>query len=186
MFQGSKTQFAKFDKSQAEQDDEKAEKKWTISSMANLLKCNFSTHKASENEERYLKSIYNAISEINIRLEQMESNYRIGSISKDDTEEKSSKSSKPYSEQTELTVIEDDVYKNTDSESEVSLEAPAIPYQQHSNYLISPHWLQDECIKNGAVDFLPILEEEFWKQLIKKYLHPIEYDVESQVRFLKE
>lgn len=78
------------------------------------------------------------------------------------------------------------MYKNTDSESEVSLEAPAIPYQQHSNYLINPHWLQDECIKNGSIDFLSTLEEEFWKQLIKKYLHPIENDVESQVRFLKE
>lgn len=70
--QGSKTQFAKFDKSQAEQDGEKVEKKWTIPSMANLLKCNFGTRNASEKEERYLKSIYEAVNEINIRLEQME------------------------------------------------------------------------------------------------------------------
>ncbi|XP_034938780.1 chitin synthase chs-2-like [Chelonus insularis] len=45
-----------------------------------------------------------------------------------------------------------------------------------SNYLISPHWIQDPDLRKGQVEFLSHEEELFWKQLIKKYLQPLDED----------
>ncbi|XP_076622965.1 chitin synthase chs-2 [Colletes latitarsis] len=166
----SEKQFTKTNKSQ---HDEKS--KWTKFSLANLFKCDFCTNKNSE-DETYLNSIYNSLNEINIRLERMESS----SISKDIVEEKNDKENKTYSKQTELRITEDDLYEGTDSESEISEQTSSTFYKGFSNYLINPNWLQDKHMQTGKVDFLSTSEEEFWKQLIEKYLHPIEKDVEKQ------
>lgn len=85
----------------------------------------------------------------------------------------------------ELQVTEDNFCESTSSESEISIQAPIRPYQRYPNDLVSPCWLQDECIKTGEVDFLSTMEEEFWRQLIEKYLYPIENDAEKQVRFFQ-
>lgn len=77
---------------------------------------------------------------------------------------------------------ENETYKDVeDDESDVLTQASATSSQDQSSFLISPYWLQDERMRNGEVDFLSNLEEEFWKDLIGKYLRPIESDEESQV-----
>ncbi|XP_043255985.1 chitin synthase chs-2-like [Colletes gigas] len=166
----SEKQFTKTNKSQ---HDEKS--KWANFSWAKLFKCDFCTKKNSE-EETYLNSIYNSLNEINIRLERMESS----SISKDIVEEKNDKDNKTYSKQTELQITKNDLREDTDSESEISEETSSTFYKGFSNYLINPNWLKDEHMQNGKVDFLSTSEEEFWKQLIEKYLHPIEKDLVKQ------
>lgn len=78
-------------------------------------------------------------------------------------------------------MTENNLYEGTDSESKISIQASDTIHEEYSNYLISPNWLQDKHVQNGKVDFLSTSEEEFWKQLIEKYLYPIENDVEQQV-----
>lgn len=58
-------------KSQSEQYNENTDNESKFS-LSKLFKCNFSTYKTSEKEEKYLTDIYNSINEINIRLKQME------------------------------------------------------------------------------------------------------------------
>lgn len=80
------------------------------------------------------------------------------------------------------------IYKDVDDdESDVLTQVSATSSQDQSSFLISPYWLQDERLRRGVVDFLSNDEEEFWKDLIRKYLRPIESDEESQVswNFLK-
>lgn len=69
-----------------------------------------------------------------------------------------------------------------DDESDAMTQVSATSSQDQSSFLISPYWLQDERIRKGEVDFLSNAEEEFWKDLIGKYLRPIEGDDEGQVR----
>lgn len=76
---------------------------------------------------------------------------------------------------------ENESYENIDEESDVLSHVSTSLSQDHSNFLISPYWLQDERMRRGDVNFLSNLEEEFWKNLIGKYLRPIETDEESQV-----
>ncbi|XP_034944294.1 chitin synthase chs-2-like [Chelonus insularis] len=47
---------------------------------------------------------------------------------------------------------------------------------RENHYLISPHWIQDPDLQKGQVQFLSLEEELFWKQLIKKYLQPLNED----------
>ncbi|GFO13532.1 chitin synthase [Plakobranchus ocellatus] len=51
--------------------------------------------------------------------------------------------------------------------------------------LINPRWLDDEGLKNGEVQYLPMREIEFWQRCIAKYLHPINPDktMEAKIAF---
>lgn len=49
------------------------------------------------------------------------------------------------------------------------------------NYL--PDWLYDETLKNAKNDTLSVTEEQFWIDLIKKYLTPIDRDEEEEVLY---
>ncbi|XP_076751332.1 chitin synthase chs-2 [Xylocopa sonorina] len=167
-------------KSRAEQHDETTENMWTKLSSFNLFKCTSCICKISEAEEEYLQSIYNSINEINLRLKQIESKIEANNISKDNIDDKNSSQSKTYSVQ----VIE---HSDTarDSEIEIAEQISTDNYQDGTNYLINPYWIQDERLKDGKIDFLSYAEEGFWKQLIKLYLHPIENDMEKQQKIAK-
>lgn len=79
---------------------------------------------------------------------------------------------------------ENETYKDSDDdESDVLTQVSGVSsHDRSSNFLISPYWLQDERMRKGEVDFLSNSEEEFWKDLIAKYLRPIESDEESEVQ----
>lgn len=113
------------------------------------------------------------------------SNYDLNNASKDNADDRSNSQSKAYSEQIKLQIAED-AESGSDSEVEISQQICDNDRQGYSNYLINPTWVQDKRLKSGKVDFLPITEEKFWKQLIEKYLHPIENDMEKQVWLLYE
>lgn len=108
------------------------------------------------------------------------STLELNNILKGNIEEKSNDQSKIYDE-VKLEVSE---HLNTDTESETSECIFTNNNQEDPNYVINPYWIQDEHLKNGKIDFLSYAEEEFWRQLIKKYLHPIEIDVERQVSMI--
>jgi len=47
--------------------------------------------------------------------------------------------------------------------------------------LVNPYWMEDHDLKNGEVDFMSKAEESFWKDLIAKYLYPIDANKEEEV-----
>lgn len=51
-----------------------------------------------------------------------------------------------------------------------------------SNFLTRPYWLNDEGLKKGEVDVLSLQEEQFWKDLLEKYLYPIDEDKTEKVK----
>ena len=50
--------------------------------------------------------------------------------------------------------------------------------------LINPFWLEDKVFGRGEVDYLSGGEIQFWKDLIEKYLYPLDNDKQKQVRAL--
>lgn len=44
-----------------------------------------------------------------------------------------------------------------------------------------PDWLYDSTLRNAQTDTLTVKEEEFWVDLIEKYLQPIDQNVEEEV-----
>ena len=47
--------------------------------------------------------------------------------------------------------------------------------------LINPYWIEDKDLKRGEVDYLSGPEIQFWKDLLDKYLYPIDENKEQQV-----
>lgn len=48
--------------------------------------------------------------------------------------------------------------------------------------LINPYWLEDKALVRGVVDFLTGGEIQFWKDMLEKYLYPIDEDKAEQVK----
>ena len=51
--------------------------------------------------------------------------------------------------------------------------------------LINPYWIEDRDLGRGEVDHLSGVEIGFWKDLIDKYLSPIDADKKREVRYSK-
>lgn len=54
-------------------------------------------------------------------------------------------------------------------------------FQERRDDLINPYWIEDPELKKGEVDFLSPSELQFWKDLIDKYLYPIDANKEEEV-----
>ena len=70
-----------------------------------------------------------------------------------------------------------------DSETE---ESEVTEPREERDHLINPFWLEDKDLGKGEVDYLSGLEVQFWKDLIEKYLHPLDADKQKQVRHHKQ
>lgn len=68
---------------------------------------------------------------------------------------------------------------DSDTESTVSQNTEG---DRDRAFLVSPYWLEDEDLKKGEVDFLSPIEEQFWKDMLEKYLYPIDEDKEEKVQ----
>ena len=69
-----------------------------------------------------------------------------------------------------------------DSETE---ESEVTEPREERDQLINPFWLEDKDLGKGEVDYLSGLEVQFWKDLIEKYLHPLDADKQKQVSLTK-
>jgi hypothetical protein len=47
--------------------------------------------------------------------------------------------------------------------------------------MINPYWIEDRDLKKGEVDYISSAESQFWKDLLEKYLHPIDENKEEKV-----
>jgi chitin synthase len=61
-------------------------------------------------------------------------------------------------------------------------EGSTVPRDER-DFLTNPYWIEDPELKKGEVDFLSSAEIQFWKDLIDKYLYPIDQDKAEQVSF---
>ena len=54
--------------------------------------------------------------------------------------------------------------------------------KEERDNLSNPYWLEDKTLTRGTVDFLTGAELQFWKDMIEKYLSPIDEDKEAQAK----
>jgi chitin synthase len=52
--------------------------------------------------------------------------------------------------------------------------------------LVNPYWMEDPDLKKSEVEFLGSEEKQFWKDLIDKYLYPLDKNAEEQVQNKKQ
>lgn len=69
--------------------------------------------------------------------------------------------------------------EESDNESE-SETSSTIPRNKRDD-LINPYWIEDAELRKGEVEFLSSNEIQFWKDLLDKYLYPIDEDKNEKV-----
>ncbi|XP_043674130.1 chitin synthase chs-2 isoform X1 [Vespula pensylvanica] len=153
-------------------------------SLASLFRCMFCTHGKPSDEKQQLVAIAESLEQLGKRLETIEravdphahvsgkrraystgarTNDALGAIGEDPAEDEECRS------ETE-TVTSQNSGENRDG----------------SNFLTRPYWLSDEGLKKGEVEILSLQEEQFWKDLLEKYLYPIDEDKAEKARIAKD
>ncbi|EFN87468.1 hypothetical protein EAI_04426 [Harpegnathos saltator] len=169
-------------------------------SLGNLFRCVCCINTRISHEERRLNEINDSLQQIDKRLKLLDRLVHMetsGIIQSSSHPNKYIRSYSPIEDtmeaklcqDIELQHIKDDNKSengDVDEDSDVLTQMSMTSSHEPSSFLISPYWLQDERMRKGEVDFLSNREEEFWKELIEKYLRPIETDEKSQKKIAQE
>ena len=70
--------------------------------------------------------------------------------------------------------------ESVDMDTEEDASHTTEPKEERDD-LINPFWIEDRDLGRGEVDYLSGPEIQFWKDLIEKYLYPIDADKTKQV-----
>ncbi|XP_076547550.1 hyaluronan synthase-like protein kkv isoform X4 [Osmia lignaria lignaria] len=141
-------------------------------SLAGLFKCMFCTHGQTSNEKQQLVAIAESLEQVGKRLEVIER--AVDPHSHSGRIRASSAGSR----------IAEDQDCNTDAETVTSQNTEG--NREGSHFLSRPYWLNDDGLKKGEIDVLSLQEEQFWKDLLEKYLYPIDEDKAEKVHITKE
>lgn len=75
-------------------------------------------------------------------------------------------------------VTEEHADDSNESDSETTSTVP----QNKRDDLVNPYWIEDPDVGKGEVEFLSSTESQFWKDLLDKYLYPIDEDKDEKVK----
>lgn len=70
-----------------------------------------------------------------------------------------------------------------DASSESDSESTSTVPQNKRDELINPYWIEDPDVGKGEVEYLSSNEMQFWKDLLAKYLFPLDENKEEKVTF---
>lgn len=147
-------------------------------SFAGLFRCILCTHGKSSDEKAQLGHIADSLTTIQKKIETLERivdphGHAGGHHSRRRT---TSAGSREHHLGSVAEGTEDDT-ENSDSESSTVNNR-----DERRDFLINPYWIEDHDLRKGEVDFLSSAELTFWKDMIDKYLYPIDQDKAEQVK----
>jgi hypothetical protein len=82
----------------------------------------------------------------------------------------------------QLRVCPQAILRSTDLVVKCKLKFLIVETRNERNDMMNPYWIDDRDLKGGVVDFLNGTEITFWKDLIEKYLAPINADEKKEVK----
>ncbi|XP_038211591.1 chitin synthase chs-2 isoform X1 [Zerene cesonia] len=149
-------------------------------SFAGLFKCLLCTHPKSNEEKVQLLHISTTLEKLEKKLENVE---RVIDPHGQSRGRKLSVGLRGSTNGDQLvTVAEGEEDHASDSETDTMSTVP----REKRDDLINPYWIEDPDLKKGEVDFLNQSELAFWKELIDKYIYPIDANKEEQARIARD
>ncbi|KMQ92063.1 chitin synthase 8, partial [Lasius niger] len=149
-------------------------------SLAGLFKCLLCTHGKPSAEKQQLVAIAESLEQLGKRLETIEravdphsGRRRASSVGSRTADHLGAIGEDP---------AEDEEASDTETVTSLNTEGN----RDGSNFLTRPYWLNDDGLKKGEVDVLSLQEEQFWKDLLEKYLYPIDEDKTEKARIAKD
>nr|AYU65265.1 chitin synthase A isoform 2 [Atta sexdens] len=147
-------------------------------SLAGLFKCLLCTHGKPSAEKQQLVAIAESLEQLGKRLETIER--AVDPHSHVSGRRRASSVGSRTADH--LGAIGEDPEDEEGSETETVTSQNTEGNRDGSNFLSRPYWLTDEGLKKGEMDVLSMQEEQFWKDLLEKYLYPIDEDKAEKTR----
>ncbi|XP_076350949.1 chitin synthase chs-2-like [Tachypleus tridentatus] len=152
-------------------------------SLANLFKCMICTYPKASEEKIQLLRISDQLESLNTKISSLERQLDIGQgllpgggIKRRSSMGRRSDRGSPVAEG-ENGGFESDS-EDTDSER--------LEPRVERDDLINPYWIEDKDLKRGEVEYLNGPEIQFWKDMIEKYLYPLDQNKEHEARVASE
>jgi chitin synthase len=140
-------------------------------SIAGLFRCLLCTHGKTSDEKAQLIHIAESLTTIQKKMEALER--AVDPHGHHTRKRTQSQSSKDH----HLGSVAEESDESDESDSDSSTLQ-----RNERDFLTNPYWIEDPELRKGEVDFVSSTEIQFWKDLIDKYLFPIDQDKAEQVR----
>jgi len=143
-------------------------------SLGNILRVMAFTHKKDNSDKEQLVRIADSLDSLTKRLDHIE-----GIIDPHSTGPKQRRKSSRLSLRGEAMTAVSEGGESVDMDTEEDASHTTEPKEERDD-LINPFWIEDRDLGRGEVDYLSGPEIQFWKDLIEKYLYPIDADKAKQ------
>ncbi|XP_026324913.1 chitin synthase chs-2 isoform X3 [Hyposmocoma kahamanoa] len=150
-------------------------------SFAGLFKCMLCTHEKGGEEKVQLLHIANTLEKLEKKIENVERTIDPHGVSRG---RKLSVGLRGSTNGDHLDALAEGPEGDNSSDSETDTLSTS-PRERRDD-LINPYWIEDPDLKKGEVDFLSQTEIQFWKDLLDKYLYPIDANKEEQARIARD
>ncbi|XP_050306086.1 chitin synthase chs-2 isoform X1 [Anthonomus grandis grandis] len=154
-------------------------------SLAGLFKCMLCTHQKAGDEKAQLIHIGESLDTLQKRLDHIEKVVDpSGHASRKRSMSASSRHGGHGSDLHHLSAVNEDA--NEDASSESDSESTSTVPQNKRDELVNPYWIEDPDVGKGEVEYLSSTEMQFWKDLLAKYLYPLDENKEEKDRVAKD
>lgn len=144
-------------------------------SLAGLFRCILCTHGKTSDEKAQLGHIADSLTNIQKKIESLER--IVDPHGHAHAHHHRKRTTSGGSKDHHLGSVAEGTEEDTESDSESS----TVNRDEHRDFLTNPYWIEDQELRKGEVDFLSSAELVFWKDMIDKYLYPIDQDKDEQV-----
>ncbi|XP_066155145.1 chitin synthase chs-2 isoform X2 [Euwallacea fornicatus] len=151
-------------------------------SLAGLFKCMLCTHQKAGDEKAQLIHIGESLDSLQKRLDHIEK--VVDPTGHASRKRSMSASSRHGDHHHVLSAVDEDAAEDGSSESD-SESTSTVPQNKRDD-LVNPYWIEDPDVLKGEVEYLNSNELQFWKDLLEKYLYPLDENKEEKDRIAKD
>lgn len=151
-------------------------------SFAGLFKCLLCTHPKGNEEKVQLLHIASTLEKLEKKLDTVERAVDPHGLSRGRKLSLGPRGSTSGDHQLDALAEGPEEDQGSDSDTDTLSTTP----REKRDDLINPYWIEDPELKKGEVDFMSPAETSFWKDLIDKYLYPIDANKEEQARIARD
>ncbi|XP_066260725.1 chitin synthase chs-2 isoform X1 [Euwallacea similis] len=151
-------------------------------SLAGLFKCMLCTHQKAGDEKAQLIHIGESLDSLQKRLDHIEK--VVDPTGHASRKRSMSASSRHGDHHHVLSAVDEDAAEDASSESD-SESTSTVPQNKRDD-LVNPYWIEDPDVLKGEVEYLNSNELQFWKDLLDKYLYPLDENKEEKARIASD
>ncbi|KAF8781911.1 Chitin synthase chs-2 like protein [Argiope bruennichi] len=155
-------------------------------SLANLFTCKFFTYPKSNEDKVHLLQISEQLEQVNKKISGLERSLELARVVPPRHRKTSIGGRGSVKSEAGLDAVnENDNDEEFNSDSDADHSERLEPKQERDD-LINPYWIEDKDLRRGEVEYLAPAEMQFWKDLIEKYLFPLDENKEQKARVASE